>query len=118
MFSDPKYSYYLLPQYLGIDRLIMFQVVLAVLTVLWCSYNSAKRLLGFARLFLVCGLLAFCYIEWEPLTSLITNFYYPMFGLPRWETFCKIFFSWHLTAVAFLVYSLLAAAVCYIAQRQ
>ena len=114
LFSDPKYTLFSLPQHLDIGRLIMMLVVLVVLTVLWCSYNPAKRLLGFARLFLVGGLLAFCYIEWVPLTNFIANHYHPVFGLPRWETLCKIFFSWHLTAFSFLVYSLLAATSCYL----
>ena len=111
-FSDPWYKTYSLPQNLGTDRLFMLLVVLVVLTVLWGSYNPTKRLLGFARLFLVGGLLAFCFIEWQPLTNLIANFDGSMFGLSRWETFSKIFFTWHLTAGAFLAYSLLAAGFC------
>jgi hypothetical protein len=113
MLSDPKYTFHSLRN-LSIDRLIMLLVILVMLTVLWCSYNPAKRLLGFARLFLAGGLLAFCFIEWEPLTNLVTNHYYPMLGLSRWESFSKAFLSWHLTAVPFLVYSLLAAAFCYL----
>ena len=112
-FSDSWYKAYSL-QNLGTDRLITLLVVLVVLTVLWYSYNPAKRLLGIARLFLVSGLLAFCYIEWQPLTNLIANHYGSVFGLSHWETFSKIFFSWHLTAVLFLVYSLLAAGFCYL----
>jgi len=119
LFSDPKHTIFSLPRNLDIGRLIMILVVLVMLTVLWCSYNPAKRLLGFARLFLVSGLLALCFIEWEPLTQIVASYWQfgledmTVMALSRWEMLSKIYLSWHLTAGAFLVYSLLAAAVCY-----
>ena len=119
LFSDPKYTIYPLSRGLDTGRLLMFLIVLVMLTVLWCSYNPAKRLLGFSRLFLVCGLLAFCYIEWDPLTQVVMSYLQhglddmTVLGLSRWEMLSKIYLSWHLMAGAFLVYSLSAAAVCY-----
>ena len=120
LFTDPKYTIMSLPQNLGIDRLIMFLVVLVVLTVLWCSYNPTKRWLGFARLFLAVGLLAFCYFEWQPFHQLVASYWshgsdgMTVFGLSRWEMLSKMYLPWHLTAFSFLAYSLSAAGFCYL----
>jgi RNA polymerase sigma factor (sigma-70 family) len=110
---------------MSIAALIELHVALVVLTVLWCSRNPTKRLLSFSRLFLVGGLLAFGYIEYQPLRHLATLFYLSDFfswwagsGVfePGIFELLKMYSAWHLTAMAFLVYSLLAAAFCYFLQ--
>jgi len=122
----PNSIYFLpMPIVLEIDTLIKLLVVLVVLTVLWCSYNPSKRLLGFARLFLIGGVLTFCLIEYRPLFGLAMQYFLNDFcswwfggawAPTIWAEVdtLKFYFSWHLTAGAFLVYSLLAAAFCYL----
>ena len=118
----PNSLYPIMPIW-NLEILVMGLVALVVLTVLWCSYNPEKRLLGFARLFLFSGLLTFCFIEYQPLRGLATEYFLHDFfswlregiidNAPQpshWE----VYFKRHLTAGTFLVYSLLAAAFCYL----
>ena len=107
----------------NLETLIIGLVALVVLTVLWCSYNPSKRLLGFARLFLVSGFLTFCFLEYQPLCGLATKYFLHDFfswlregiidNAPQ-SSHWEVYFKRHLTAGTFLVYSLLAAAFCYL----
>ncbi len=114
------------PLQLGkLNTLTEWTTALAVLTALWISRNPSKRLLGISRLFLVAGLSAALYIEGWPLLTLAGDFYGQTLsgtlGLPMAPPhgtyeMQKEFFSFHLTAAAFLVYSLLASAFCFFLQ--
>jgi len=116
-------SIYAALRFLDISALIALLVILSVLTALWCSYNPSRRLLGFARLFLVSGLLAFCFIEHTSLLHLAREYFLrdyfdwlfsgDLASLLHFHDHLTWLCPWRLTAVSFLVYSLLAAAVCY-----
>jgi hypothetical protein len=112
MFRDTVYLYIAFSIIRNTDTLIGLEVCLVMLTVLWVSYNPAKRLFGFSRLFLTGGLLAFCVIEIDPLLMLVLICCRYDIDVDIFET-QRMYFLCHMMAAVFLVYALLASAICY-----
>jgi membrane-associated HD superfamily phosphohydrolase len=98
-----------------ISVLILLEVALIVLTVLWCSYHPTKRMTGFALLFLVSSWLVLGYLEFSPFVGIVMTYFMAsdFWGMSS-NAFGKGYFLWHLTAAAFLVYSLFASVFCWL----
>ncbi|GHT20905.1 hypothetical protein FACS189419_00950 [Planctomycetales bacterium] len=101
---------------------IIIETVLVSLAVLWGFRYPHRRFLGYVLLFLVSGLWGVSSIEWQPFSFIVLQplcqFCFSWLGVESQnQMFRNVtmseFYFYHCLALTWLIYSLLAAAICY-----